>query len=157
MPRLKKPFEDSPQAAMDAAVGLLARREQSPRELRQKLTRKGYSAEVLDQALETLAERDWLSESRYAAFIARHRATQGRGPRWVRSELRGQAIEDAEIEVAMHGQEIDWSAACIHAFQRMRRDDSVKDQARCRQKLYLRGFEAQQIDDAIKNLPSCTD
>ena len=149
MKRPKKPFEDTLAAALEAAASLLARREHGARELRQKLSRKGYSSDVLDQALEALQQRDWLNESRYAAFMARHRAGQARGPRWVSAELSAQGIEGEVCAAALNQDDIDWDEACLRAARRLPARDP---EPRRRQKLYARGFDAEQIDAALAAL-----
>lgn len=146
MKRPKKPFEDTAAAAIDAAANLLSRREHARRELRQKLARKGFSGAVLDEALEELQQRDWLNENRYAAFLARHRAGQARGPRWVMAELSAQGIEGPVSAEALAQDDIDWDEACLRAARRL----PVRDpEPRRRQKLYARGFDAEQIDAAL--------
>ncbi len=147
--RPKKPFEDTVAAAIEAAANLLARREHAPRELCQKLARKGYSSDVLDQAVDELRARDWLSESRYAAFLARHRASQARGPRWVQAELSAQGIEGEVCIAALSQDELDWDEACARAARRLPARDP---EPRRRQKLYARGFAPEQIDAALAAL-----
>ncbi len=150
MKRSKKPFEDTRAAACEAAASLLARREHAERELRQKLKRKGFSSQILDEAIDELIDRDWLNESRYAASMARHRASQGRGPRWLRAELQSLGVADQDIEAAICQDELDWQQACHQALTRLQRSDQKDEQARCRQKLYQRGFDPNQIETAMR-------
>jgi SOS response regulatory protein OraA/RecX len=129
--RSKRTFEDTVAAACEAAANFLARREHSARELSLKLGKKGYSEDVLADALVELRRRDWLNETRFAAFIARHRASQGRGPRWVAAELSQE--------------EVDWDQACAYALARMKTADPLAKQ---RHKLYQRGFASEHIASA---------
>lgn len=148
--RRKRQFEDSPASAVDAAASLLARREHAQRELRLKLARKGYSSSTLDEAIDLLLERDWLSESRYAAFMARHRASQGRGPRYVRAELQSHGVAEGDIEAALTHEDVCWQEACRHAVSKLRGADDPNHMAKWRQKLYQRGFGPDQIDAALE-------
>lgn len=133
-------------AAVDAAARLLARREHARRELGQKLLQRGFSADIVDQALEELIRRRWLDEARYAATIARHRAAQGRGPRWVAAELAAQGIEGEACREALEQEELDWEEACLRALQRLPEKDP---EPKLRQKLYQRGFDPGQISYAL--------
>ncbi len=147
MSRPRKRPEDSVAAACDAAASLLARREHAARELGGKLARKGFSPPVVEQALEELRRRDWLNESRYAAFMARHRCGQGRGPRWVQAELQAQGIDGEILSQALMQADLDWDAACRRAMARLSPGES---RGRLQQKLYQRGFEAGQIQAALQ-------
>ncbi len=133
-------------AAVDAAARLLARREHARRELGQKLQQRGFSAGIVEEALDELIRRRWLDEVRYAASIARHRAAQGRGPRWVAAELAAQGIEGEACHDALNQEELDWEEACQRALQRLPARDP---EPRLRQKLYQRGFDPEQISSAL--------
>lgn len=62
---------DTPVAVRRAAMDLLARREHGRAELSRKLRQRGASAELIDPALDRLAEEGLLDESRYLeSFIA---------------------------------------------------------------------------------------
>ena len=140
----KAPFEDSPAAAVEAATRLLARREHGAWELRIKLERKGFGADSIAAACAELKARDYLNETRYALMLARHRAAQGRGPRWVEAELQAQHINDADCAAALAQEEIDWLSACRQAARRLKADDP-----RRREKLYQRGFVPAQIQAVL--------
>lgn len=146
MKRPKRPFEDTVAAACDAAAKLLARREHAARELDLKLAQRGFSPPVRDEALEELRRRDWLNEARFAQMLARHRAAQGKGPRWVQAELQAAGVPAPLQQEALQQPDIDWFDACGRALRRL---PDQELEARQRQKLYQRGFEAQQIDAVI--------
>ena len=150
MKRSKKPFEDTLAAACEAAASILARREHAERELRQKLKRKGFSSSVLDEAIDELIERDWLNQARYAHFMARHRAQQGRGPRWLQAELQSHGVAAEDIQAAIQQDELDWQQACVRALSRMSGERDVANLMKCRQKLYQRGFENEHIEAAMR-------
>jgi regulatory protein len=143
--RSKRTFEDTVAAACEAAANFLARREHSARELSLKLGKKGYSEDVLADALVELRRRDWLNETRFAAFIARHRASQGRGPRWVAAELQAQGVSEQDAAAALSQEEVDWDQACAYALARMKTADPLAKQ---RHKLYQRGFASEHIASA---------
>lgn len=73
---------------------LLARREHSRLELRQKLIQRGYPAEAVATALEQLVAERLLDERRYAEIYASSRADKGYGPLRIARELRERGIPD---------------------------------------------------------------
>ena len=83
------------------AIELLARREHSRLELRQKLTQRGFPAELIDPALSELAESGLLNERRYAEIYASSRADKGYGPLRIASELRERGIPQEWVDLAL--------------------------------------------------------
>ena len=57
--------------AYDKAISILALREHSSKELKDKLLAKGYKEEDIDSALKTLKEEGYLSDERYAECFVR--------------------------------------------------------------------------------------
>ena len=90
------------------AIELLARREHSHLELRQKLAQRGFPAELIDPVLNELAESGLLNESRYAEMYASSRADKGYGPLRIASELRERGIPQEQIDQALAELENDW-------------------------------------------------
>ena len=90
------------------AIELLARREHSRLELRQKLAQRGFPAELIDPVLNELAESGLLNESRYAEMYASSRADKGYGPLRIASELRERCIPQEQIDQALAELENDW-------------------------------------------------
>lgn len=87
------------QAAMQAALRLLALRARSEHELVGRLRRRGFSAEVIGQVVKDLATRglvdDWIfaSERARTQVLSRHM-----GPRRVKEELRQTGVSSEIIE-----------------------------------------------------------
>ncbi len=80
---------------------LLARREHSRLELRQKLIQRGYPAEAVAAALDQLVAERLLDESRYAEIYASSRADKGYGPLRIARELRERGIPDELTDAAI--------------------------------------------------------
>lgn len=80
---------------------LLARREHSRLELRQKLIQRGYPAEAVAAALDQLVAERLLDESRYAEIYASSRADKGYGPLRIARELRVRGIPDELTDAAI--------------------------------------------------------
>ena len=109
MPHPRKPKEDS-RSVYDKALGLLARREHSARELKTKLAVRGHAASEAGAAIDRLKDQQYQSDERFAASLARRRATQGYGPRRIGAELRSHGLGDAAIREVLAEVDLDWSA-----------------------------------------------
>ncbi len=141
--------EDRP-SAKDKALGLLARREHSAREIQQKLVAKGYPKPDAGKAVEAVRSAGQQSDSRYAENLIRARVTAGYGPRYIEAELRSHGI-DAKAhaaELAAH----DWAALAANQVRRqygaLTRDP--KERNRAVQFLARRGFPTDAIRSATR-------
>ena len=101
-----------------AAMNLLARREHSLRELRQKLRRRFSDGPLLEAELQRLADENLQSDQRFADSFARQRAGRGYGPQRVRQEMRDRGLSDADIAVAFERNELDWFALAEEVFRK---------------------------------------
>lgn len=87
----QNPFSD----IQNTALSLLARREHSRLELRQKLTKRYESSvQVIDQVLAKLQEDGYLSDERFAEAYLRSRMAKGFGEQRVEQELKLRGIND---------------------------------------------------------------
>ena len=102
----------------ERAVGLLARREHSARELKTKLARRGHGADEAGDAIERLQQQDYQNDARFAAGIARQRSVQGYGPRRIRAELKSHGLAEAAIREAIALLDGDWDAAAAAQLRR---------------------------------------
>ena len=99
-----------PAAIRAKAMELLARREHSRLELRQKLLQRGYPPELVDPALEQLIEERLLDEGRYAELYACTRADKGYGPLRIARELRERGVPEDSVAAGLAGLADDWPA-----------------------------------------------
>jgi regulatory protein len=131
-------------SAVSKAVDLLSRREQSKRELKTKLARGGYEKAEVEVAVQTVAARDYQSDARFSASLARNRAAGGYGPRRISAELKSHGIADAEIASAISGVEADWTGIARRQLDRRYGRGPAPDRderARRAQFLLRRGFD----------------
>ena len=129
----------------DKALGLLARREHSARELKAKLAQRGHAADEAGTALDRLQEANYQSDERFAASLARRRASQGYGPLRIEAELKSHQIGAAGIRAALDEIDTDWRAAAAAQLQRHYGQGGASDAAeRAKRAAFLlrRGFDA---------------
>lgn len=110
--------EDGECSGYDRALGLLARREHSARELRKKLVVRGHAADEAGDAIERLQQQDYQNDARFAASIARQRSAQGYGPRRIHAELKSHGLDEAAIREAIASLDGDWTAAAAAQLRR---------------------------------------
>lgn len=84
--------------AMDGAMRMLALREHSAVELKQKLCSKGHDADVAQRVLEELQRLDLQSDDRFVDSFFRGRLTKGHGPIRIRHDLMRKGIDESVVE-----------------------------------------------------------
>jgi len=126
-----------------AAMNLLARREHSLHELRQKLRRRFPDESVLALELARLQDENLQSDQRYAQSYLRQRSGRGYGPQRVRREMHDKGLSDEQIADAFATVEVDWYEL---AAQVMRKKfgavpvTELKEKARRLRFMQYRGF-----------------
>ena len=104
-----------------AAMNMLARREQTFFELRQKLQQKfpDFSpGEIILPAIEKLRTENLQSDQRFVESFVRYKATKGCGPLKIQAELRGKGVDDSLITEYLNAEEQDWLLVCRKAYEK---------------------------------------
>lgn len=131
--------QDDKPSAYDRALGLLARREHSRRELHTKLVAKGYDRDESESALAMLAERTEQSDERFGESLIRRRVAAGYGPRYIEAELKSHGIAVAPFRARLD--EVDWQElARTLVSKRHGRPADRSGRDRAAQYLQRRGF-----------------
>ncbi|MDQ7048497.1 MAG: regulatory protein RecX [Enterobacterales bacterium] len=163
------------QQALSSACRMLAIREHSERQIRQKLSKKGFSTEVLDPCINYLIEENWLCEKRFCHLYIRSKAAKGQGEIRIVNELQKQGLDKLTIDQGLHEELIDWQNICDQTLEKKLRlvpdyqpilescvaDDQrhmllnknwpLKQRIKLERFLRYRGFSEQQIKLSIKN------
>ena len=88
--------------ARDAALSLLSHRARSAEELRRRLKRKGFEAEVADDTVERLGGMGMVDDAAFAESFVRDRVRlRPRGPRRLANELRAKGVDEATARGAI--------------------------------------------------------
>ncbi len=130
------------------ALDLLARREHSRLELRQKLLQRGFPIDLIEPALDRLSEERLLDEGRYAELYACSRADKGYGPLRIARELRERGVPEAMVAATLAALEDDWQPKLRELHRKRFKSPIPADTAeRMRQTRVLRqhGFTLDQI------------
>ncbi|QHG66576.1 MULTISPECIES: recombination regulator RecX [Pseudomonas] len=139
---------DTPVAVRRTAMDLLARREHGRVELTRKLRQRGAPDELIEPALDRLAEEGLLSEARYLESFIRYRSGSGYGPARIREELGQRGLNRSDIEQALRDSEVDWAALLQDTWQRKfagLRPQDPRSRAQQTRFLAYRGFPMDMI------------
>lgn len=151
-PMKRRPGADDPakprRSAYDKALGLLARREHSKRELKTKLRQGGYEGEETTEAIDRLGEQQYQDDDRFGEVLLRSRIAQGYGPMRLRMELKTHGLSDARIRELLNEAEVDWVASASSQLRRRYGSVGVADpaeRAKRAQFLLRRGFDGSTV------------
>ncbi len=131
-----------------AAMNLLAMREHSVLELRQKLSRKFAVPALIDDVLQGLIADRLQSDERFAEALIAVRRRQGKGPLWISRELREKGIQSDVIGSLLDESDTDWLSLARDIRDRRFGSNPVSDpRQRAKQVRFLsyRGFSHEQI------------
>ena len=136
-----------PDAALAAAIALLARRDLSSDELRGKLRAKAFDEATAAAVVADLTDRGVVNDARYAGNYVAYHSGRGRGPVRIAAELRRRGLAAAVVEAALASGP-DWSAlarqACRAKFGASP-PQSWAQKARQARFLQYRGFSSDHI------------
>jgi regulatory protein len=149
-----KPEAPTDQAACTRqALDLLARREHTRLELERKLLARGFREDIAAAALDGLEQSGALAEARFTESFVRVRAARGQGPKRIRMELLERGVDAQEAAAALTAGGLDWHELAGRA--RAKRfgpalPKDYKERARQTRFLQYRGFQAAQIESALR-------
>ncbi|MDN3517967.1 regulatory protein RecX [Aquisalimonas lutea] len=140
--------DDNPEEAYETGVRLLARREHASRELAQKLARRGFSGDVVNDVVDRLFREGYLSDDRFTEAFVRQRCEQGQGPLKIIAALAERGIDEALARQYLDRQDVDWIEQARLARSRRFGENLPADRrewARQARFLASRGFSSEQV------------
>jgi len=155
MNRRANSTEDSRTAVRRVALELLARREHSVLELRQKLIWRAFPPADIDAVLERLVAEKLLNETRYAEIYAHSRADKGYGPLRIDRELRERGVPDEIIAPVLAGLAAHWRQGLAGLHRKKFKGappGDVGDEMKQMRFLRRRGFTVEQITGMFRDL-----
>ena len=152
---LEKPESVKLASAKDLRLGamnILARREHSRKEVRDKLLQKfDPDTEFLEIVLDQLVADDLLSDQRFSEAFVRWRVGKGQGPVRIRMELRERGVDG---DAVLRECDVDWFALVVEvAHKRFGAGPAtdLKQRAKRMRFLQYRGFSGEQIRAALND------
>jgi regulatory protein len=132
---------------------MLARREHSQFELREKLAELGAESSVIDTILHEFSTENWQNDRRFTEVFIRYSARKGQGALNIRQELKQRGITDKEMVEELLA-EHDWFDLAQQTRSKKFGEElptERKEQARQLRFLQYRGFSSEQCWTALKN------
>ncbi len=131
-------------------LDLLVRREHSRKELKGKLSQRGYAGDTVEHTLDLLEQDGSLNDGRFAEAFVHYRYGKGQGPGRIRSELLERGIEGHLATHPLNSSEYDWFGAARKAYIKKygANNDAITDMSeRMKRQRFLRyrGFTHEQI------------
>jgi regulatory protein len=96
-------------SARNKAMDLLARREHSAHELRQKLKQRDFDHEEIERSLEVLQQDNLQSDTQFTESYINNRINAGLGPVKIIHELRQKGVASDLIDEQMSALSADWN------------------------------------------------
>ncbi len=103
---------NSSQKAINSACRMLAIREHSEKQIRVKLTSKGFNKNEVTDAVEYLYREAWLSNERFCEAFIRSRVTKGQGKVRIEYELLQNEISQSLIDNSFEHENVNWQSEC---------------------------------------------
>ncbi len=140
------------------AVDYLSRREHSEQELRTKLEAKGFDAELVEEAIQSMIEAGYLSNERYLRMVIRSSYEKGHGPQKIRFKLKQKGLDSSLVNTGLEEFDGDWFSLAqslrLRKFgellETQDRASYVKEKARQMRFLAGRGFSLEHIECAFE-------
>ncbi len=150
----KNPLETE-QEAREVALGLLARREHSKRELVQKLRARDCPEDIITHVIDRLAMDGMQSDDRFAESFVRSRIEKGSGPIKMRAEMMARGLDEKVINKALESYTDWWHDMAMEVYRKKFGEGPAPEDfaERARQAGFLqqRGFTSEQIQNVLNN------
>ena len=140
---------------MDSALRLLTRREHSAKELSDKLKRKGYSQDEIDETLESCQRMNLQSDQRFVENYIRYRVRQGYGPLKIGQELKTKGVDSELISKELRQEGPNWLSYALGVWEKKSKgqlDLSFQEMQKQQRFLLYRGFDMDVIAQVMKEL-----
>jgi regulatory protein len=140
-----------------AALDILARREHSAHELREKLQARFPELRfdtLIQPVLERLREEGLQSDLRFSEAYVHYRGSRGVGPLRIAQELRRKGIDRTLLREVLHAT-IDWEERCREVLRRKFQVGAgapTAERARWMRFLAQRGFDSEQVRAVLAQL-----
>lgn len=150
---------DEGSRAVDAAVQFIAYRPRSEQEVRDRLHRRGFADEAIEEAIERVTYWGYLDDRKFAEQWIENRVRhRPRGSRLLRQELIQHGVDREIADKALEAIEVDEHQGALELARKRARQLTKHDPATRHRRLsdYLarRGFDWSTIRDVLRELGS---
>ncbi len=136
-----------------SAQAMLARREHSRLELKQKLQLRDFPLDEVELVLDKLIEKGWQSDERFCEAFIRSRVAKGQGPQKIAYNLKSRGVNNILIANEMQNYVECWLELCQTLFEKKYQGiipENPAEKAKQYKFLSSRGFPNDIIRQIIK-------
>lgn len=136
----------------NAALALLAHREQSQKELFSKLKRKFAEPDLVQQVIDELAQSGLQSDERFVESFLRARKSAGKGPVLIKQELKQKGISEYLIAAYVYDNDEEWRELAERVYLKKFGDEEVADMREKGKRMRFmasRGFASDIVYDLV--------
>lgn len=140
------------QSVIHKGIQLLAMREHSIKELRDKLSDKFEDQDMVYSAMDFLIEESYVCDYRFTESFIRTKKNAQQGPNKIRDQLRRKGVSAKIIEDYLDGNSAQWYEIAEHLHHKKYGDESVKDYNEWSKRarfLQSRGFSMDHIHSTV--------
>ena len=137
---------------LHAAIGLLARREHSAKELTQKLIKRSFISEDIQPVITFLSDENYLSNIRFAESVIRNKVGRGYGLNAIRQELNLKGVSSDIYTSVLAEQSLDWYELAAQAYQKKFGASPIQDQKDKAKRLRFLQYRGFSIDECLAAL-----
>ncbi len=155
----RNPIQTAPPKAMNTAVRILANRDHSKYELKQKMQQRGFASKVIDTLITECERLNYINDPRTAHVYILQLKRKCFGKRHIRmalkkKRLRGAVIEKILLENYTEAEEHENAGKLLEKKMKTfnREEDSKKRRDKIYRFLFSRGFNKEVISDLIRDL-----
>lgn len=130
---------------------MLARREHSVSEVRQKLVQRGFNGDRVEHYISLFQQEDLISDTRFAEAYMRSRIQRGYGPRYIEQALAAKHVEADNVALVLESYS-NWAQLALQARSRRFGTDlpvDYKEKSKQMRFLQQRGFSHDHIRFAM--------
>jgi regulatory protein len=142
-------------SAKSIAVKLLARREHSVKEIRQKLAQREFDDTEIEQTIAELKQGGWISDERFTEAYIRMRQARGFGPVRIAIELRERGVDEALVDQYLDPGAPAWLESLREQYDKKYAAKPIadyNDKAKRIRFLQYRGFTLDAIHDVLDEM-----
>ncbi|MBT8371256.1 MAG: recombination regulator RecX [Deltaproteobacteria bacterium] len=142
---------------MNTAIRILTGRDHSKHELAQKLKKRKYENEIIDQVISACERFDYLNDERTAQLYVGQLKRKGYGKKRIRFDLNRKGLKGKRIQAILSRSvsEKEERECALRVFQKQLKrfeseEDSLKRKNKIYRYLYSRGFSETVISELVK-------
>ncbi|SDC88669.1 regulatory protein [Paenibacillus sp. UNCCL117] len=155
-------IEEERHRGYSSALRLLSSRLRSEYEIRERLKRKEFEAEVIDHVAARLKNEGYLNDEMFAEMLTKQRSeSHKKGRHWIKQELQQKGIPKEHITNALEqvDEAVEVEAAYQLASKRYRKDweeDRLKARRKIAGFLQRRGYSGNVVSKVMAKMPAAS-